>query len=100
MNVEACKKILNSLLTGHKTAYNAFQMYCEYWCSKNIHHQQLVKRLFGEHMAQINNIVQKIGFSDDQQTEIVRLMLEKLGMTIEDVDSRISVFLANPTVFP
>jgi hypothetical protein len=101
MDPEAVKKMLHSLLTGHKTAYKPFQMYCEYWCkTKPFEYQQMFKRLFGEHVDSIDQIVQKIGFSDEQRTEIVRLMLQKLGMTIEGVDSHISAFLENPSVFP
>jgi hypothetical protein len=101
MTVEACRKMLHSLLTGHKTSLKAFEMYCEYWCGeKNMRNKQLVELLFEKHMVRINHIVQKVGFSDEQRTEIVRMMLEKFGMTIEDVDSRISAFLADPTVFP
>jgi hypothetical protein len=101
MTVEACRKMLHSLLTGHKSALKAFEMYCEYWCGeKNMRNKKLVELLFEKHMVRINHIVQKVGFSDEQRTEIVRLMLQKLGMTIEYVDSHISAFLADPTVFP
>jgi hypothetical protein len=101
MDLEAFKKMLHSLLTGHKTAYEAFKMFCKYWYEKKpFEYQQMFKRLFGEHVDSIDNIVQKIGFSDEQRTEIVRLMLEKLSMTIEEIDSYISAFLENPSVFP
>lgn len=100
MNVEACRKMLHSLLSGHGTALKAFEMYCEYWFGKEERSKQLVELLFEKHMVNIDSIMQKVGFSEEQRTEIVRLMLQKLDMTIEGVDSHISAFLANPTVFP
>jgi hypothetical protein len=101
MKVEACRKMLHSLLSGHKTALKAFEMYCEYWFGKeNMRNKQLVELLFEKHIVRINHIVQKVGFSDEQRTEIVRLMLQKLDMTMEDVDSHISAFLADPSAFP
>jgi hypothetical protein len=100
MNPEACRKMLHSLLSGHGTALKAFEMYCEYWFGKEERSKQLVELLFKKYVVDIDCIVQKVGFSDEQRTEIVRLMLQKLDMTMEDVDSRISAFLANPIVFP
>jgi hypothetical protein len=100
MNPEACRKMLHSLLSGHGTALKAFEMYCEYWFGKEERNKQLLELLFKKYVVDIDCIVQKVGFSDEQRTEIVRLMLQKLDMTMEDVDSRISAFLANPIVFP
>jgi hypothetical protein len=101
MNPKACGKMLHSLLSGHGTALKAFEMYCEYWFGKEERSKQLVELLFEKHMVNIDSIMQKVGFSEEQRTEIVRLMLQKLDMTMEGVDSHISAFLANPTVlFP
>ena len=113
MTDAAIKKMLVSLLNGHKTALEALSEYLVINCnykfeprrdsSENYQLQQNRAQRYDDlimifnyqfcrrcHFSEIEQ------FSQEQHGEIVRLLLEHLGMTIEQVDSHITAFLSTP----
>jgi hypothetical protein len=56
--------------------------------------------LIPEFAVRTNHFLEVKRFSEEHRGEIVRLILEKLDMTMEQVDSHVSAFLTNPSEFP
>ena len=98
---EAIQKMLYSLLKGHDTALEAFLKFCEIECRLKFDPECIT---VPEHLIflRYNSLIEMFipdfavrvkRFSEEQRGEIVRLILEQLGMTMEQVDSHISAFL-------
>jgi hypothetical protein len=98
---EAIQKMLYSLLKGHDTALEAFLKFCEIQCRLKFDPECIT---VPEHLIflRYNSLIEMFipdfavrvkRFSEEQRGEIVRLILERLGMTMEQVDSHISAFL-------
>ena len=113
MTDAAIKKMLVSLLNGHKTALEALSEYLLIKCnykfeprrdlSENYQLQQNRAQryddlimIFNHQFCRRCHFSEIEQFSQEQHGEIVRLLLEHLGMTIEQVDSHITAFLSTP----
>jgi len=114
MFAEAVRKMLHSLLSGHDTALEAFLKFCEIQCKSKfepkytgvpefylfLRYRSLIKMLIPEFAVRTNPCLKVTRFSEEHRGEIVRLILEKLGMTMEQVDLHVAAFLTNPSEFP
>jgi hypothetical protein len=111
MTDPAINKMLVSLLNGHETALNALSEYIEILCrdkfkpnrdSEEDYQQQqnraqrycdLIMMFNHQFCRRYDHPFSGIKlFSQEQLGEIVRLLLEHLGMTIEQVESHITAF--------
>jgi hypothetical protein len=105
---EAFRNMLYSLLSGHDTALKAFFDFCAKQCkvfckpekmSDPAHHVFLQYQFLIEMLISQFSLKENL-FFEEYQGEIVKLILEKIGMTMEQVDSHVSAFLTNPSEFP
>lgn len=99
----AIKKMLISLLNGHETALEAFWKFLKIEYNYKI---DVVPYIVGTYSSLIDMFIPQFHrmehfddfqrFSDKERGEIANMILEQCGMTIEEVESRITAFLSKP----
>lgn len=103
MYVRPIKKMLFSLLNGRETALEAFWKFLEmeYDCKFDdgpciVGRYSSLIDMFVPQFHKMEHFDGFQRFSDKERGEIAKMILDQCGMTIEEVESRITAFLSEP----